>query len=254
MNKLRRPVIAGNWKMFKTRDEALQFIYAINQEVPEASAVESIICANDVLLRCLVKRQGENLKIGAQNMHFEENGAFTGETSPLVLETTGVTYVIIGHSERRAMFNETDETVNLKLKSAIKHDLTPIVCVGESLEVRENGTTDDVVKQQVVKAYDGVGADEALKSIIAYEPIWAIGTGKTATPEQAEETIKAIRNVLVSLYGNDVASKVRILYGGSVNPKNVDVLLQQENIDGALVGGASLDPMSFLTLVKAAVK
>lgn len=254
MNKLRRPVIAGNWKMFKTRDEALQFIYAVNQEVPEASAVESIICANDVLLRCLVKRQGENLKIGAQNMHFEENGAFTGETSPLVLETTGVTYVIIGHSERRAMFNETDETVNLKLKSAIKHDLTPIVCVGESLEVRENGTTDDVVKQQVVKAYDGVGADEALKSIIAYEPIWAIGTGKTATPEQAEETIKAIRNVLVSLYGNDVASKVRILYGGSVNPKNVDVLLQQENIDGALVGGASLDAMSFLTLVKAAVK
>lgn len=254
MNKLRRPVIAGNWKMFKTRDEALQFIYAVNQEVPEASAVESIICANDVLLRCLVKRQGENLKIGAQNMHFEENGAFTGETSPLVLETTGVTYVIIGHSERRAMFNETDETVNLKLKSAIKHDLTPIVCVGESLEVRENGTTDDVVKQQVVKAYDGVGVDEALKSIIAYEPIWAIGTGKTATPEQAEETIKAIRNVLVSLYGNDVASKVRILYGGSVNPKNVDVLLQQENIDGALVGGASLDPMSFLTLVKAAVK
>lgn len=254
MNKLRRPVIAGNWKMFKTRDEALQFIYAINQEVPEASAVESIICANDVLLRCLVKRQGENLKIGAQNMHFEENGAFTGETSPLVLETTGVTYVIIGHSERRAMFNETDETVNLKLKSAIKHDLTPIVCVGESLEVRENGTTDDVVKQQVVKAYDGVGADEALKSIIAYEPIWAIGTGKTATPEQAEETIKAIRNVLVSLYGNHVASKVRILYGGSVNPKNVDVLLQQENIDGALVGGASLDAMSFLTLVKAAVK
>lgn len=254
MNKLRRPVIAGNWKMFKTRDEALQFIYAVNQEVPEASAVESIICANDVLLRCLVKRQGENLKIGAQNMHFEENGAFTGETSPLVLETTGVTYVIIGHSERRAMFNETDETVNLKLKSAIKHDLTPIVCVGESLEVRENGTTDEVVKQQVVKAYDGVGADEALKSIIAYEPIWAIGTGKTATPEQAEETIKAIRNVLVSLYGNDVASKVRILYGGSVNPKNVDVLLQQENIDGALVGGASLDPMSFLTLVKAAVK
>lgn len=254
MNKLRRPVIAGNWKMFKTRDEALQFIYAVNQEVPEASAVESIICANDVLLRCLVKRQGENLKIGAQNMHFEENGAFTGETSPLVLEATGVTYVIIGHSERRAMFNETDETVNLKLKSAIKHDLTPIVCVGESLEVRENGTTDDVVKKQVVKAYDGVGADEALKSIIAYEPIWAIGTGKTATPEQAEETIKAIRNVLVSLYGNDVASKVRILYGGSVNPKNVDVLLQQENIDGALVGGASLDPMSFLTLVKAAVK
>ena len=254
MNKLRRPVIAGNWKMFKTRDEALQFIYAVNQEVPEASLVESIICANDVLLRCLVKRQGENLKIGAQNMHYEETGAFTGETSPLVLETTGVSYVIIGHSERRAMFNETDETVNLKLKSAIKHDLTPIVCVGESLEIRENGTTDEVVKAQVVKAYKDVSEAEVLKSIIAYEPIWAIGTGKTATPQQAEETINAIRNVLVSLYGNDVAQKVRILYGGSVNPKNVDELLAQENIDGALVGGASLDPMSFLTLVKAAVK
>jgi len=251
MNKFRIPVIAGNWKMYKTRDEALQFIYAVNQEMPSREEVETVICANDVLLRDLVKRQGESLKIGAQNMHFAENGAYTGETSPLVLETTGVTYVIIGHSERRAMFNETDETVNLKLHAAIKHDLVPIVCVGESLEIREAGTTNEWVKNQVVKAFANLSEKDALNSIVAYEPIWAIGTGKTATPEQAEETIKAIREVLASLYG-DTASKIRILYGGSVNTKNVDSLLAKENIDGALVGGASLDAQSYLTLVKAA--
>lgn len=252
MNKHRIPVIAGNWKMYKTRDEALQFIYAVNQEMPSRDEVETVICANDVLLRDLVKRQGESLKIGAQNMHFAENGAFTGETSPLVLETTGVAYVIIGHSERRAMFNETDETVNLKVHSAIKHDLTPIVCVGESLEIREAGTTNEVVKNQIIKAYANLSDKDALSTIVAYEPIWAIGTGKTATPEQAEETIKAIRDVLASLYG-DVASKIRILYGGSVNAKNIDALLAKENIDGALVGGASLDVSSYLTLVKAAI-
>jgi triosephosphate isomerase len=252
MNKHRIPVIAGNWKMYKTRDEALQFIYAVNQEMPSRDEVETVICANDVLLRDLVKRQGESLKIGAQNMHFAENGAFTGETSPLVLETTGVAYVIIGHSERRAMFNETDETVNLKVHSAIKHDLTPIVCVGESLEIREAGTTNEVVKNQIIKAYANLSDKDALSTIVAYEPIWAIGTGKTATPEQAEETIKAIRDVLDSLYG-EVASKIRILYGGSVNAKNIDALLAKENIDGALVGGASLDVSSYLTLVKAAL-
>ncbi|MBM7453409.1 triosephosphate isomerase [Acholeplasma morum] len=252
MNKHRIPVIAGNWKMYKTRDEALQFIYAVNQEMPSRDEVETVICANDVLLRDLVKRQGESLKIGAQNMHFAENGAFTGETSPLVLETTGVAYVIIGHSERRAMFNETDETVNLKVHSAIKHDLTPIVCVGESLEIREAGTTNEVVKNQIIKAYANLNDKDALSTIVAYEPIWAIGTGKTATPEQAEETIKAIRDVLASLYG-EVASKIRILYGGSVNAKNIDALLAKENIDGALVGGASLDVSSYLTLVKAAL-
>jgi triosephosphate isomerase (TIM) len=254
MNKLRRPVIAGNWKMYKTRDEALQFIYAVNQEVPNRELVESVVCANDVFLRDLVKRQGENIKIGAQNMHYAENGAFTGETSPLMLETTGVEYVIIGHSERRAMFNETDETVNLKAHAAIKHELTPIICVGESLEIREAGTTDAVVKNQVIKAYLNIDRHQALKTIIAYEPIWAIGTGKTATPEQAEETIKNIREVLKDIYGEEVSNRVRILYGGSVNTKNVDSLLAQENIDGALVGGASLDAASYLTLVNAAKK
>lgn len=253
MNKLRKPVIAGNWKMYKVRDEALQFIYSVNQEVPSNELVETVICANDVLLRCLVKRQGEHLRIGAQNTHYEEFGAFTGETSPRVLETTGVTYVIIGHSERRQMFNETNETVNKKIHTALKHQLTPIVCVGESLELREAGTTDVFVKEQVIEGYKHISAEQAVSTILAYEPIWAIGTGKTATPEQAEETILAIRNVLTELYGESVAQKIRILYGGSVNTSNVEALLAKPNIDGALVGGASLDPASFLKLVNAAV-
>ncbi|MGI6360196.1 MAG: triose-phosphate isomerase [Acholeplasmatales bacterium] len=254
MANKRIPVIAGNWKMNKVRDEALQFIYSVNQEVPSRELVETVICANDVLLRCLVKRQGDELRIGAQNVHYEEFGAFTGETSPRVLETTGVTYVIIGHSERREMFNETDETVNKKLQTAIKYHLTPIVCVGESLNIREAGTTNDYVKTQVVNAYKGVSAKSALLTILAYEPIWAIGTGKTATPEQAEDTILSIRNVLTELYGKDVAQRIRILYGGSVNAANIDALIAKPNIDGALVGGASLDPASYLTLVRAAVR
>jgi len=254
MKQKRVPVIAGNWKMYKTRDEALQFIYSVNEEVPMASVVETVICANDVLLRCMVKRQGDNLKIGAQNMHYEEYGAFTGETSPKVLENTGVTYVIIGHSERRQMFAETDEFVNKKVHSALKYALKPILCVGESLEIREAGTTNDWVKKQVTKALMNIESKQMSQVVIAYEPIWAIGTGKTATPEQAEETIKAIRDVVEFLYNKEVADKVRILYGGSVNPKNIESLLSKDNIDGALVGGASLDPASFLQLVDAAAK
>ena len=254
MANKRIPVIAGNWKMNKVRDEALQFIYSVNQEVPSKELVETVICASDVLLRCLVKRQGDELRIGAQNVHYEEFGAFTGETSPRVLETTGVTYVIIGHSERREMFNETDETVNKKLHTALKYHLTPIVCVGESLSIREAGTTNDNVRSQVVNAYKGVSAKNALLTIVAYEPIWAIGTGKTATPEQAEDTILSIRNVLAELYGNDVSERIRILYGGSVNTSNIEALIAKPNIDGAVVGGASLDPASFLALVTAAVR
>lgn len=254
MNKTRIPVIAGNWKMYKVRDEALQFIYSVNQEVPENTLVETVICANDVLLRDLVKRQGEHLKIGAQNMHYEEFGAFTGETSPRVLETTGVTYVILGHSERRQMFLETDSSINRKIHTALKHQLIPIVCVGEPLEVREAEKTNDFVKQQVINAYKGITSEQAVLTIVAYEPIWAIGTGKTATPMQAEETILAIRNVLKDFYGSSVSEKIRILYGGSVNTSNVDALLSEPNIDGALVGGASLDAASFLTLCNAATK
>ncbi|MGE4320881.1 MAG: triose-phosphate isomerase [Acholeplasmataceae bacterium] len=249
----RRPVIAGNWKMYKTKDDALAFIYAVNQELPAKEDVETVICAPAIFLRDLVKREGENLAIGAQNMHYLDEGAYTGEISAPMLKSYGVTYAVIGHSERRAYYNETDETVNLKLKKAVASEITPIVCVGESLEIREAGTTDEVVEAQVVKAYLNVSAEEALQTIIAYEPIWAIGTGKTATKEQANETIKAIRNVVKKLYNENVANQLRILYGGSVKPSNIDELLAQSDIDGALIGGASLDPASFLALAKAAL-
>lgn len=250
----RRPIIAGNWKMHKTKDDALAFIYAVNVKVPEKEVVESVICAPAIFLRDLVKREGEDLRIGAQTMHELDEGAYTGEISAGMLKSYGVEYVVIGHSERRAYYNETDETVNKKVIQAVNNDITPILCVGESLDIREAGTTDLVVKDQVVKAYQNMTAEQALKTVVAYEPIWAIGTGKTATPEQANDTIKAIRNVLTELYSNEVAEQIRILYGGSVKPNNVDELLAQSDIDGALVGGASLDPESFLTLVKAAVK
>jgi len=232
----RRPVIAGNWKMYKTKDDALSFIYAVNLNVPDKDLVESVICAPAIFLRDLVKREGENVRIGAQNMHYAEEGAYTGETSAAMLKSYGVDYCVICH-----------------IIAAINQDITPIVCVGESLEIREAGTTNKVVKKQVEKAYLNVDAEEALKTIIAYEPIWAIGTGRTATPEQANETIVEIRNVLAHLFSREVADQIRILYGGSVNVKNVDSLLAMSDIDGALVGGASLDPNSFLTLVKAAL-
>ncbi|RJX24304.1 MAG: triose-phosphate isomerase [Acholeplasma sp.] len=250
----RKPLIAGNWKMYKTKDDALAFIYAVNVEVPDRDLVESVICAPAIFLRDLVKREGENLRIGAQNMHYAEEGAFTGEISAAMLKSYGVDYVVIGHSERRAYFNETDETVNLKVLTAVKESITPIICVGESLETREEGTTDRFVKAQVIKAYRNLSSEDALKTVIAYEPIWAIGTGRTATPEQANETIQGIRLVIQELYGDDVASQLRILYGGSVNTKNVESLLSMSDIDGALVGGASLDPKSYLTLVRAALK
>jgi triosephosphate isomerase len=250
----RRPIIAGNWKMYKTKDDALAFIYAVNVAVPDKEDVESVICAPAIFLRDLVKREGEDLRIGAQTMHELDEGAYTGEISAGMLKAYGVEYVVIGHSERRAYYNETDESVNKKIIQAVVNELIPIVCVGESLEIREAGTTDEVVKAQVVKAYKDVSSEQALKTVIAYEPIWAIGTGRTATPDQANDTIRAIRNVLKELYGTEVSESIRILYGGSVKPNNVDELLAKSDIDGALVGGASLDPESFLTLVKAASK
>lgn len=240
--------------MYKTRDDALAFIYAVNQLVPDLERVESVICAPAIFLRDLVKREGENLRIGAQNMHYLDEGAYTGEISASMLKSYGVDYVVIGHSERRAYYLETDETVNLKVQKAIMCDITPIVCVGESLDIREAGTTDAFVKAQVLKAYEHISDMDALKTIVAYEPIWAIGTGRTATPDMANDTIKAIRTVLSEKYGVQIADKIRILYGGSVKPGNIESLLKESDIDGALVGGASLDPESFLTLVKAAIK
>lgn len=246
---MRKPIIVGNWKMNKTRDEALQFIYAVKNEVTSSEVVESVICAPFPYLRCLVKRQGEYLRVGAQNMHFESSGAYTGEVAPDMLTAIGVSYVVLGHSERREMFNETDEVVNKKVHAAFENGLTPIICVGESLEERENGTTNQVVDTQTVAALAGLTEDQVKQVVIAYEPIWAIGTGRTATAEQANETIGYIRQVIERVYGCDAANAVRIQYGGSVNPSNIKELMAQEHIDGALVGGASLDPQSFLDLV-----
>lgn len=246
---MRKPIIVGNWKMNKTRDEALQFIYAVKNQVASNEVVESAICAPFPYLRCLVKRQGEFLRVGAQNMHFESSGAYTGEVAPDMLTGIGVSYVVLGHSERREMFNETDEVVNKKVHAAFENGLTPIICVGELLEERENGTTNQVVDTQTVAALEGLTENQVKQVVIAYEPIWAIGTGRTATAEQANDTIGYIREVVKRVYGCEVANAVRIQYGGSVNPSNIKELMAQEHIDGALVGGASLDPQSFLDLV-----
>ena len=251
---MRKPIIAGNWKMFKTRDEALEFIYQVNNDLPSRDLVDSVVCAPFTVLRDLVKRQGENLRIGAQNMHFEENGAFTGEIAPIMLESLEVTYVIIGHSERRAMFNETDESCNKKLHAAFKHNLVPILCVGEYLEQREDGSWQSLIKGQIEADLAGLSEAQAKELVIAYEPIWAIGTGRTATPAIADETCGFIRNVVKELYSEEVAEAIRIQYGGSVKTSNIDELMAQPNIDGALIGGASLNAADFKVLVNAAVK
>ena len=249
---MRIPIIAGNWKMHKTRDEALQFIYAINMEVPKREYVETVVCAQSPILRDLVKRQGENVRIGAQNMHQETEGAYTGEVSAPLLENIGVDYVIIGHSERRQYFNETDEAVNAKLHQALRFNLVPILCVGESLETRESDATENYVSAQIEKALMGLGKEQVKDIVIAYEPIWAIGTGKTATNEQANETIAFIRKRIGEIYDSETMESVRILYGGSVKPENIVGLMKEPHIDGALVGGASLNAKSFMQLVDAA--
>lgn len=248
---MRKPVMAGNWKMNKTREEALEFIYAVSDKLPSNEKLDSIICAPAIILRDLVKRQGDNLKIGAQNMHYAANGAYTGEISPSMLTSTGVEYVIIGHSERRAYFNETDETVNLKVKAALANGLTPIVCCGESLEERENGTTFEVLDKQIEIALKDV--EDVPSIIIAYEPIWAIGTGKVASAEMAEEACAYIRGLVAKLHCPKCAEKVRILYGGSVSTSTVAELMAQPNIDGGLVGGASLKSDSFIELCQKAI-
>lgn len=251
---MRKPIIAGNWKMFKTRDEALAFIYAVNEKMPSLEKVDTVVCAPFVVLRCLVKRQGENLRIGAQNMHFEEKGAFTGEIAPEMLTSLGVTYVIIGHSERRAMFNETDESVNKKLKAAFAHKLTPILCVGEHLEERETGKTEQVIQEQLVKDLKDLTKEQVKELVVAYEPIWAIGTGKTATAEVADETCGFIRQTVAKLYDNETAEAMRIQYGGSVKVNNIEELMKKPNIDGALIGGASLIPEDFIYFAEVAEK
>jgi len=248
----RTPIIAGNWKMFKTVPEAVAFVQEVKGKA-EVDGVESVICAPFTALPALVEAaKGTGLKIGAQNMHFEDSGAFTGEISGAMLRDLGVQYVIIGHSERRAYFAETDETVNKKVHAAFKHGLLPIICVGESLQEREAGKTKDVCKVQTEAALQGLSAEQASQAVIAYEPIWAIGTGKTSTAEDANEVIGYIRERIAAQFGAEVAGKVRIQYGGSVKPNNIREFMQQPEIDGALVGGASLEPASYIQLVEGA--
>ena len=246
---MRKALIAGNWKMNKTPEEAVKVINELKPLVKDATC-DVVICPTFVCLdACIKAAAGSNIKIGAQNMHFEENGAFTGEVAPGMLEAMGVDYVVLGHSERREYFNETDEALNKKVKKAFEHNLIPILCCGETLEERENGTTNAVVGAQIKADLEGLDKSLAEKVVIAYEPIWAIGTGKTATDEQANETIAAIRGVVAEMFGKEVADKVRIQYGGSVKPNTIKAQMSMSDIDGALVGGASLVAADFAQIV-----
>ena len=251
---MRKPVVAANWKMFKTRDEALQFIYAVNDQVPSKDIVDTVICAPAIHLRSLVKRQGENIRIGAQNMHYADEGAYTGEISPNMLVSTGVSYVIIGHNERRRYNNETEDDVNLKLIAAINHGLVPIVCLGETAEQFEHADTDYILREQVRTAFKGVKAKDVDKIILAYEPIWAVGTGRSAPSELADQKCGLIRKIVGDLYSFECAENIRILYGGSVNPSNCYELLSKPNIDGALIGGAALVSDNYIQMCNKAVE
>ncbi|MGM9950594.1 MAG: triose-phosphate isomerase [Lysinibacillus sp.] len=249
---MRKPIIAGNWKMYKSFDEAVEFVEAVREAVPSDEKVDAVVCAPAIYLPTLVDMTMEtDLAIGAQNMHFEEEGAFTGEVSPSQLASIHVDYVILGHSERREMFNETDEAVNKKVKAALSHGIVPIICCGETLEEREAGKTEAKVSGQIRAALEGFIAEEVAHMVLAYEPIWAIGTGKTATADDANQVCGAIRDVVKELYGTETADAIRIQYGGSVKPENIVELLSKEHIDGALVGGASLQVESYLKLLEA---
>ncbi|MBP3832265.1 MAG: triose-phosphate isomerase [Clostridia bacterium] len=246
---MRRKVIAGNWKMNMLPNEAISMITELTPLVKDTEN-EVILCVPYTdLFYALLTAQGTNIKIGAQNMHFEEKGAFTGEVSGKMLKSIGVEYVIIGHSERRQYFAETDETVNKKIKAAFLNDLKPIVCVGETLEQREAGNAFDVITSQTQKALDGLSDEQVQNTIIAYEPIWAIGTGKTATNEDANEAIKKIRENICQIYGQNVSKRVIIQYGGSMKPNNAKELLEMSDIDGGLIGGASLKAEDFASIV-----
>ncbi|MFP5204312.1 MAG: triose-phosphate isomerase [Acidobacteriota bacterium] len=247
----RKALIAANWKMYKTPAEAADFVKAFLPMVAGHTRDEIALFPSPVLLPTVVLAcKGSVVAVGAQNIHFAEEGAYTGETSVGQLKAVGGTHTLIGHSERRQYFAETDEIVNKKLHTALKHGLAPVVCIGEVLEEREAGKTESVLKTQLAGAFAGIAPEQSAPIVIAYEPVWAIGTGKTATPEMAEEAHKIIRAEVARLLGGNAAAAVRILYGGSVKPENVTALMAQEDIDGALVGGASLKADSFEMIVK----
>jgi triosephosphate isomerase len=245
----RREIFAGNWKMYTTRAEALDLVKGICDGLGDIGSREVIVFPPAVHAREVVSACGGKIAVGLQNMYFEKEGAFTGEISPLMVKDVGARYILIGHSERRHVFGESDEMVNRKVKAAYEHGLEPVVCVGELLEEREAGNSEKVVERQVKAALSGISADQIKKMVIAYEPVWAIGTGKVATPEIADAMHKSIRNVIKALYGGGIAESVPVLYGGSVKPDNIAGLFALDDIDGVLVGGASLKAKSFLDII-----
>lgn len=246
---MRKAIIAGNWKMNNTIQEAIDLVKELKPLVKDASC-DVVVCPTFLSLPAVIEEcKDSNIMVGAQNMHFEESGAFTGEVSPLMLKELGVKFVIVGHSERRQYFNETDETINKKLKTAFEHQIVPILCVGESLQQRELGITEEILGAQIKQDLIGIKKEQVENMVIAYEPIWAIGTGKTATADDANNTIGFIRDVIGKLYGEDVADKVRIQYGGSVKPSTIKEQMLKEHIDGGLIGGASLKASDFAAIV-----
>jgi triosephosphate isomerase len=247
---MRTKVIAANWKMYKTPDQTRDFFLDFLPEAAGHTRDEIVVCPPYVDLGAAVQAaQGSNVNIGSQNIHWKSEGAFTGEISAGMLLAMGVTHVIVGHSERRQYFGETDDTVNMRLKAALEAGLSAICCVGEVLEEREAGLTDDVLRRQCVRAFHAISAKKATHMVVAYEPVWAIGTGKTATPELAAAAHAVIRREAREIFGEAFSTNLRILYGGSVKPENATALMSQEEIDGALVGGASLDPKSFAAIL-----
>ena len=250
---IRKKLIAGNWKMNKTSADASTLVQEIVAEVGRVTDVDILVCPPFTSLESAGKLlEGSNVKLGAQNMHHEASGAYTGEISASMLRSTFATYVILGHSERRTYFAENDKFINQKVLAALKNQLKPVLCVGETLAERESGATLKVVQTQLEGALEGVSKEQATSVVVAYEPVWAIGTGKVATTEQAQEVHAFIRSLLVKLFGDAIAQKVRILYGGSMKPSNAPELLAQKDIDGGLIGGASLESRTFVVLVKAA--
>jgi triosephosphate isomerase len=247
----RKKLIAANWKMYKVPEQTKQFFNDFLPLVAGHDRDEIVVCPPYIDLHTAIESaKASQIGIGAQNVYWKDEGAFTGEISPAMLTAVGCTHVIIGHSERRQYFGETDDTVNLKLKAALEHGLTPIVCVGEVLEEREAGLTEDVLRRQCVRAFHAISAKKSAKLVIAYEPVWAIGTGKTATSAMASDAHALIRGEAAKAFSEDFSTKLRILYGGSVKPENAKALMSEQEIDGALVGGASLDPKSFAAIVK----
>jgi len=256
MNSNRKPIIAGNWKMYKTAAEALALVNTLKHELVGVSEadVDVVVCPPFTALYAVgTLLQGSSIKVGAQNIHWEKEGAFTGEIAAPMLKELGVSYAIVGHSERRQFFGETNEGVNKRAKAALTNGIRPIVCVGETLAQREAGQTEVVVRDHVTSGLAGFTKDAMLDTVIAYEPVWAIGTGKTATPAQAQDVHAFIRELLVAMFDSTAAAKVRIQYGGSVKSANAKELLGQPDIDGALVGGASLEAKGFADIVKAAL-